>query len=163
MRGRSSRTMSWSSTSCPTWCCWASRPRARSSSAKTTMRKRMTASGVTWSLQTPPGTGALAVIWLTGEARALEAAAGSLGVAIEVGSLRLRDLLGIDRGIVARWADGGIALMPHGGPAVVRAIAVALESRGIRRAESPDSLVNYLEAEDETEARMLGSLAMAAS
>jgi tRNA modification GTPase len=103
-------------------------------------------------------------MWITGEEPALGAAAESLGMApIEVGSLRLRNLLGIDRGIVARWSPGAIALMPHGGPAVIRALAAALEDCGIVRAGLPDPIATYPEAADEIEARMLAVLAVAAS
>lgn len=43
----------------------------------------------------------------------------------------LRDLAGVDRGVVARWSGTRADLMPHGGPAVVRALLARLAGMGV--------------------------------
>jgi tRNA modification GTPase len=118
-----------------------------------------------WSIQSPAAPGAVAVVQLAaGSGAELESVLSRLGIApVGVGSLGLRDLFGVDRGVVARWAEESAHLMPHGGPAVVRALALALADAGIERAERPDARVVYPEARSPVEAEMLAALARAAS
>lgn len=82
---------------------------------------------------------------------------------LRVGELRLVDLLGIDRGLAARFGPDTLQLMPHGGRAVLRALTHALTLRGFVPIDHADSHTNprtiYPEAADELEARMLHALA----
>ena len=114
---------------------------------------------LSYAVQTPAtSAGAIAVI----ELRALEIdpAMRALGIEhVAVGQARVRDLLGVDRGVVARWSADSIHLMPHGGVAVVREIARRLEERGARR----EGRATYPEARDAAEAGMLAVLARARS
>jgi tRNA U34 5-carboxymethylaminomethyl modifying GTPase MnmE/TrmE len=108
------------------------------------------------------------VIQLVGD---IDAAFVALGLkSVAVGALVLRDLLGVDRGVVARWTQSLAHLMPHGGIAVVQAIVREVESRGIRAAingdESSDAAElrrEFPEARSEVDARALAALAHAAS
>jgi tRNA modification GTPase len=120
----------------------------------------------TWEIQTPGTPGALAVVQVRagGAEGGIDGVLGRLGVRpVPEGKVGLRDLLGIDQGVVARWAGGSAWLMPHGGVAVLRALAGELEKHGIERAERPDPRAVYPEAADEVEAQMLAALARAAS
>jgi tRNA modification GTPase len=119
----------------------------------------------TWSIQTPPTPGAVAIFQLcAGSPRELEEAAATAGIApVAAGWVGLRDLLGIDRGLVARWSDTSMHLMPHGGPAVIQAMAAALIAKGIPEAAAPDPASIYPEARSPLEARMLAAVARAAS
>jgi len=118
----------------------------------------------TWRLATPSTVGAVAVVEIVD-------ASGRIGVTLDhlglggIGSddCRLRDLLGIDRGLVARLGDRIAWLMPHGGAGVVRALCAALECRGVIRASAVDPRTAYPEASDLIEARVLVALARAAS
>jgi tRNA modification GTPase len=116
----------------------------------------------TWTLTTPRSPGAVAIIQLRGD---IDAALAACGIApVAAGEVRLRDLVGVDRGIVARFAPDMCQLMPHGGVAVVRAVLVELNKRGIR--EDPTGTVAprlYPEARSEVEARALAALARAVS
>ena len=62
-----------------------------------------------------------------------------------IGATAVRDLLGVDRGLVARLAAGHVQLMPHGGPRVVARLTEALEARGLTR--RPDPPATALEAD----------------
>lgn len=115
----------------------------------------------TWTLATPPGTGAIAIIHLRGD---IDAALRACGVRpVPVGGVALRDLLGIDRGVVARWSADACQLMPHAGPAVVRLILEGLTARGITEDRAPDPRGLYPEARSEVDARALAAIARAAS
>lgn len=123
----------------------------------------MAAPRCTYRLVTPPpsGRGAIAVIDLAGD---VEDALGKLAVAtVRVGEVRLRSIAGVDEGLVARWSQTSASLMPHGGPAVVRAILQALRDAGLRAAQGGDPQPDYPEATTLLEARMLEALALAAS
>jgi hypothetical protein len=114
-----------------------------------------------WTLASPPGVGAIAVIHLRGD---IDAAFGACGIRpVPVGGVALRDLLGIDRGVVARWAPDICQLMPHAGPAVIRLLLEALTSRGIPEDRSPDPRALYPEARSEFDARALAAVARARS
>jgi hypothetical protein len=113
----------------------------------------------TYSIQTPTTSpGAIAVIEVRSDD--MDGTMHALGIApVEVGHARVRNLLGADRGVVARWFPDSVHLMPHGGAAVVREIARRLEERGFGRAAA----AAYPEARDRIEARMLAALARARS
>ncbi|HYE63218.1 MAG TPA: GTPase [Phycisphaerales bacterium] len=114
-----------------------------------------------WSLLTPPGTGAVAIVQLHGD---IDGALQACGLArVRVGQIALRDLMGVDRGLVARVRADVCQLMPHGGVAVVRELCRLLVDRGVREEASPDPRVLYPEARSEVEARALAVLARAAS
>lgn len=86
----------------------------------------------------------------------------ALGVC-RVGSLTLRDLLGADTGVVARWNERSVHLMPHGGVAVMRRLTHALQRAEVLVAGSASPTDAFPEARDESEARVLAALARAAS
>lgn len=115
-----------------------------------------------WSLQTPAGAlGPVAVVLLTGD---VDRAFQTLGIrGVRVGQVAVRDLAGIDTGVVARWAEDSAHLMPHGGPAVIRALLDRFRAAGLREARSIAPRSAYPEARDDVEARMVDTLARAAS
>lgn len=120
--------------------------------------------GIRCDIQTPGTPGAVAIFQIAGEPGELVAALATLDIeGIEVGQIALRDLFGIDRGLVARWSETSIHLMPHGGAAVVRAIAAELARRGVPHEPAPDPRATYPEASSDIEARTLAALARAAS
>jgi tRNA modification GTPase len=110
---------------------------------------------------TPPGAGAVAIIQLQGDIDSALEACGMRPPA--VGEVKLRDLCGVDRGVVARFTQDMCQFMPHGGVAVVRALAVELSRRGIVERHDPDLRDTYSEARSQVEARALAALARAAS
>ena len=112
----------------------------------------------TWRLMTPAGAvGAIAVIELAGD---VDAAMRELKLpAVRVGAFVLADLLGIDRGVVARWSGDVVHLMPHGGAAVLRTLLERLAVAGLSQAVE----ARWPEAASEIESRMLATLARAAS
>lgn len=115
----------------------------------------------TWTLVTPAGAGAVAIVQLVGD---VDAALAACGVArVGVGEVRVRDLLGVDRGVVARYSASMCQLMPHGGVAVVREVCRGLSGRGIAEARELEAPVMYPEARSQVEARALAALARAAS
>ncbi|MFG0257581.1 MAG: GTPase [Phycisphaerales bacterium JB043] len=115
-----------------------------------------------WSFRvsTSMGTGAIGVIDVMGDIDAFFDDAGMEPV--EVGAIRLRDILGLDTGLVARWGGGFAQLMAHGGVFLVGTIMGALQEAGGELAcPSPDDerlLAWYPEAVDVHEARMLACL-----
>lgn len=111
-------------------------------------------------LATPAGQGAIAVIDITGN---VSAGLGALGCTTPaVGAVVLRDLGGVDTGLVARWSDGHAAVMPHAGPFIVSRLLARLGDAGGARADADDPAL-WPEAADMVEARMLATLARAAS
>ncbi|MBS0190486.1 MAG: GTPase [Phycisphaerales bacterium] len=125
----------------------------------------MNASGLRWSLETPAvSAGAVAMIRVSAASgEKLDDGLGGLGIPpLPVGQVRLADLCGADRGLVARWNATSVTLMPHGGGAVVRRLCEALVRAGIER-EVPSAEDAYPEAADLIEARMLAAIAGAAS
>jgi tRNA modification GTPase len=122
--------------------------------------------GAGWSIETPTHAGgAIAMVVLVArDGGTLDAAIGGLAMRpVAVGEVRVADLMGVDRGVIARWSERTLHLMPHGGTAVVRAIVERLSAAGIARAESIDPRARYPEASSDIEARMLDALARAAS
>jgi tRNA modification GTPase len=98
------------------------------------------------------------------DAAVLDESLRALGLGdVPVGGLVVRDLLGVDRGVLARWSPTCAHLMPHGGVAIVRALADALRERGLAERTTDDPRADYSEAATLLEARMLAALARAAS
>ena len=119
-----------------------------------------------WRIVTPrTGPGALAAIELAGDG--VDDALKTLGIgAVGVGRVALRDLCGVDRGVVARWSTRCALLMPHGGVEILRALVEQLSACGLERNDTlgEEGLRDaYPEAADLVEARMLEALARAAS
>lgn len=112
-----------------------------------------------WRVLTPIGAaGAVGVVGVEGD---LEGAWARLGLRpMRVGEAGLRNLLGVDRGVVVRWSETCVHLMPHGGTHIVREIGSRLTRLGIEPARGE---VGFPEAADEIEARVLGVLGVAAS
>lgn len=122
----------------------------------------------TWRLVSPAGVGAVAIIELAGEgsqpASELQSVLERLGLGdVPLGRCVLRDILGIDRGLVARAGDRVAWLMPHGGVGVVRALAAELSRRGVAETRDRDPRIAFPEAGDAIEARMLAALARSRS
>jgi hypothetical protein len=123
----------------------------------------MTAS---WHIQSPTtASGAIAIIQIAGSCAEVEDALEMLHLPLlRPGQVRLADLLSIDRGVVARWSDQSIHLFPHGGSAVVRAIARALREAGLKEGvEEDDYGAAFPEAVSTLEADVLHALARTAS
>lgn len=113
--------------------------------------------GACATLATPRAPGAIAIIQIDGD---VNAALHRLGIApLLVGQRRLDNLCGVDRGIVARWSESCVQLMPHGGPAVVRGVLEAIEAGGIPVAGDP----SWPESDDGVEAMALSAIAGASS
>jgi hypothetical protein len=121
----------------------------------------MTTPGASWTLESPPGAGAIAIIQLHGDIDWAFAACGIIPVGVR--EVKLRELMDIDRGVVGRWSMTSCQLMVHGGAAVVRAVCAELVRRGIAQEHTPEPRVMYPEARSEVEARALAALARAAS
>ena len=124
-------------------------------------------------LMTPSRAGAIAIIEVVGtSADAIDSVLGRIGVGeLRTGDVQLRQMAGVDQGLVMRWADTLVHLMPHGGSAVVRALLEALADLGIEhehdrsrdRSGRQPELGSYPEADDEIECRMLEALSRAQS
>lgn len=112
-------------------------------------------------LATARGPGAIAVIDLTGDIGAVYHALNI--VPVGAGQVKLRDLGGVDTGVVARWTATFAQIMPHAGPQVLRALLDKLvAAQGVEnRAPAPREV--YPEADDLFEACMLDALARAVS
>jgi hypothetical protein len=79
------------------------------------------------------------------------------------GSLLLRDLIGIDRGLIAHLGEGCTLVFPHGGKAVLTALRSALARHGWAEAHERDPERLFPEARSLVEARALLALTRAAS
>lgn len=111
----------------------------------------------TWTVQTARTSGAVALIQIDGD---VDHALRTLGIApVRTGDMRLRDLAGVDTGIVARWTDTCAHLMPHGGPEIMRRLVEALRRAGLPERESG----TWPEATDDVEAHMLDALSRSPS
>jgi hypothetical protein len=104
---------------------------------------------------------AIAMIALWGD---IDAGFASLKLApVRTGEVRLRRFAAIDQGVVARFGDVHAALFPHAGPLVLRQMLDWLRACGLQHPDEADPLVVYPEARSVVEARMLATLARAAS
>lgn len=109
-------------------------------------------------LVTPRVPGAIAIIQIDGD---VDAALEAIGAApLPTGERRLSDLCGVDRGLLVRWSESCLQLMPHGGPAVVDGLLEQLRSLGVPISQDP---IGWPEAEDDVEALALEAIARAAS
>jgi len=115
-----------------------------------------------WMLLTPAlATGAIAWLRIEGEPDEI---AHRLGLAaFPAGAAAVRVIPGVDTVVAVRWDDRSLDLMPHGGPAVIRALAGFLEARGLVEVATEDPCRLYPEATSPLEAWMLWTLARAAS
>ena len=116
----------------------------------------------TWRLATAAERpGAIAVLQLRGEIDDAFARAGIRGV--PVGGMAVRDLAGVDRGVVARVRGDLALVMPHGGREVVRQLAAALAAAGVQRDRDGSAIARFPEASSAFQAELLDALARAAS
>ncbi|MFG0258809.1 MAG: GTPase [Phycisphaerales bacterium JB041] len=115
-----------------------------------------------WRLCTPPDRpGAIAVLQITGD---VDRAFDALGVPpLPSGDVRVRDIAGVDRGLVARLRDDLLLLMPHGGTELVRQLCAALTRAGLARDDSSLLAGRFPEAQTEFDAALLDTLARAVS
>lgn len=117
----------------------------------------------TFHLATPPpdGHAAIAVIDLHGD---IDWAFQQIETTpVRVGEAPLRDLCGVDRGLIARWGEAHASIMPHAGPVIVGQVCAALAACGLEVAASIDPRAAYPEAQTLIEARMLAALAQSPS
>lgn len=115
-----------------------------------------------WRLCSPPERpGAIALIQLHGE---VDGALAALSIApVPAGEVRLRDLAGVDRGVVSRVRTDLAFLSPHAGLEILRQLVEALGRAGITRASDDAAWARYPEARSAFEAAQLDALARAAS
>lgn len=115
-----------------------------------------------WRLCSPPErAGAIALFQITGD---IDNAFRAIGLQhTAVGDVRLRNMGGIDEGLVARPRHDFALLMPHGGTQVVREIAEWLQHAGIARDTADTPRERFPEADSDFEAALLDTLARAAS
>lgn len=114
-------------------------------------------------LATPDAAGAVAILQLQGP--------GAAGILSQLtgadnwtpARLRLVDMAGIDRGLAVLLTPQWVQLMPHGGLRVVQRLVDRLMDLGATPADHPDPGRLYPEASSRLEARMLATLALAAS
>ncbi|MHC4975080.1 MAG: GTPase [Planctomycetota bacterium] len=119
----------------------------------------MTGTGASWSysLTTPAGTGAIAILDVVGDIESFFAATGIEPVG--VGGVRLRELCALDTGLVARVSKRHAQLMSHGGKHLASRLLGALEDAGGDARGGGEGLCEwYPEAADIYEARMLEAL-----
>ena len=107
------------------------------------------------------GPGAVAVIRVTTDDAGAFFRACSLHP-VAVGASAVRSLLGVDHALVARADERTVFLMPHGGPAILRAVCAGLGRIGLAR-EAPGGSSAWPEASDEVERRALEAVASAPS
>lgn len=110
------------------------------------------------------GAGAIGVVQVVCESAGVcDRALGAIGLSgLRVGGLRVADLLGVDRGVAARWDARTVQLMAHGGVLVMDRLCAALAARGIEAGEA-SARERYPEAEDAIEACAMDAIARAAS
>ncbi len=122
----------------------------------------------TFTIETPTSApGAVAIVRVRGDA---ERACAAMGFAApQIGQVVLRSIAGVDTGLIARWGEDTVHVMPHGGPAILRRLAASLIELGFSRREASDLSdavalrAEYPEATSDLEARVLAALARAAS
>jgi len=128
---------------------------------------------VSFAVMTPwtPGAhssgSAIAIIQLmAASATDLDAAMQRLGLGhVQAGGAAVRDLCGIDHGLVIRWNEHTAQLTTHGGTIVLRRLIEALSVAGLVRCDraTADTRAAYPEARDAIEACMLDAVSCAAS
>ena len=116
-----------------------------------------------FQLVSPPPTGqsAIALIHVVGDVAGV--LAGLDAATLSPGAVGLRNLGGVDRGVIARWDHSTLLLMPHASPLIVAELLEKLTAMGCRPLEESDPRSLYPEATTEIEARMLQALSKAAS
>ena len=91
----------------------------------------------TWRLVSSPPPAALAIIELRGASKAaFDDILRALDLPIDPHCVALRDLLGVDEGLVTRWSEVEAHLTLHGGAAVVRAVCERLSQFGLVQGSS---------------------------
>jgi hypothetical protein len=115
-----------------------------------------------WSLATPPAAGAIALIEIDADTPAdLDDAITRLRLRpVPPSALVLRDIPDLDTALVSRPTPTLLHVMPHGGPAVVRALIVRLADAAIAPRAAP---LRRPEAASLLESLMLDALALAPS
>lgn len=115
-----------------------------------------------WTVCSPRGTpGGIAVFQISGD---VAGALGVLGLALPgVGRVKLIEHVHAGEVLLARWGEGCLHLMPHGGAAAVRRCAQWLHASGLREAAPGWDREFWPEAHDDIEAAMLWTLSRAAS
>lgn len=94
-----------------------------------TVQKETAAFRVISPVRASGGGGALALIALRGDIDAMLARLGIRPVA--VGAVVLRDLAGVDTGVVMRMGEREAVITPHAGPAVVKRLIEKLREAGV--------------------------------
>lgn len=120
-------------------------------------------SSITFSLSTPLAPGAIAIFDVFGDDvhPLLGALTGSNTWVPD--HLYVRDIAGVDRGVVVLMSKGRAQIMPHGGPRVRQRIRDAMLALGARQATETDPRDEYPEASSWIEAAALQTLARATS
>ena len=110
-----------------------------------------------WTVCSPRGTpGGIAVFQISGD---VAGALGVLGLALPgVGRVKLIEHEHAGEVLLARWGEGCLHLMPHGGAAAVRRCAQWLHASGLREAAPGWGREFWPEAHDDIEAAMLWTL-----
>lgn len=119
---------------------------------------------VWWRAATPvSASGAVACIELSGHPESVGGVLRDLGIDNpRVGDVAVRDLGGVDQGLVVRWSATYVQLMPHGGLFAVRALSERLAASGAKPAGNSAGVPEpafYPEARDDHEVRVLSALA----
>lgn len=120
------------------------------------------ASSAEWSLSTPAErSGAIAIVQIHGD---VGGAFARIGIEpVPVGEMRVRDLAGVDRGVVARVRTDMALLMPHAGREILLQLGAALTSAGIVHGGTTSALSRFPESRSPFEAELLDALARAVS
>lgn len=108
-----------------------------------------------------PGTGAIGVVQVRGDVLSV---LRGLGVkSLEIGRVGVREVPGVDQGVIAVFDAGCAWIMPHGGRAVLTRLREALHRAGANETSSASARSLYPESGSEVEAEMLLALSRAAS
>ncbi|MCC7390110.1 MAG: 50S ribosome-binding GTPase [Phycisphaerales bacterium] len=118
--------------------------------------------GCSWRLCSPAERpGAIAVLQLRGD---VDGALERLGIApVPVGQVRLRDLVGVDRGVVSRVRTDLAILTPHAGQEILRQLGAAFSRAGVVLDRDDSVRGRFPEAASDFEAAQLEAIARAAS
>jgi small GTP-binding protein len=111
-----------------------------------------------WTLLTPASQGAIAIIQLAGD---VDAALTSLTdrSTWDLGRMHLTQIPEIDEVVAVKLSENLAHIMPHGGMQILRNFAQRCADLGIQQEDAPQ----FPEAQDEVEAAMLQTLAIAES